>query len=287
MNPIKIVIVDDSPFSIAYIRSILEENNLEVVGEAGTLEEVKRVIKDKRPNLVTMDMTLPGTDGFECTRAIHEIDNNIEVIVVSSLMDEEIVKEAKKNKVSAYIQKPIDSDELITAISRIMATDELYEFLKKEYFAVFKEGLMDGLNRMTKTSLIYKDSYSSVEEYKSNGMSVLIGIIGKFSGRMLLDLSKETANALTSALLRKEPENPDEMLAALGEFTNIVAGNACSTLNRKNKALGLRLAPPSILYGDSLYISTPTFKTTTAIAETKFGNMLLNVGFKRSDEKWI
>ncbi|KAB1438119.1 response regulator [Candidatus Galacturonibacter soehngenii] len=287
MSKIKIVIVDDSPFSIAYLRSILEENAIEVVGEASTLEEVKEVVKSTKPNLVTMDMTLPGTDGLECTRAIHEIDDTIKVIVVSSMMDDEIVQEAKKNNVSAYVQKPVDAEELMTAINRVMASDELFELLENEYTAVFKEGLMDGLNRMTKTSLTYKEEYNAENEYESEGMTVIIGIIGKFSGRMLLDFSKETGNQVASALLRREPKNLDETLAALAEFANIVSGNACSILNRKNKALGLRVAPPSIMHGDSLYISAPSFKTTTAIAETNFGKMLLNVGFRRSEEKWI
>lgn len=287
MGEIRIVIVDDSSFSIAVIRNILEENGFSVVGEAGTLEEVKEVVKDKKPTLVTMDMTLPGTDGLECTRAIHEIDENIKVIVVSSMMDEEIVNEAKENKVSAYIQKPVDEDELITAINRIMASDELYQVLEEEYFVVFKEALMDGMNRMTKTLLSYKEEYSSSEEYESEGMTIIIGIIGKFSGRMLIDLSKEVANNLVTAILRKEPKNNDEIMAAMGEFTNIIAGNACSVLNRKNKALGLRVAPPSILRGDGVHISAPDFNTTTAIAESNFGELFLNVGFKRGDEKWM
>jgi DNA-binding NarL/FixJ family response regulator len=287
MEEIRIVIVDDSSFSIAVIRGILEENGFKVVGEAGSLEEVKAVVKDKKPSLVTMDMTLPGTDGLECTRAIHEIDENIKVIVISSMMDDEIVKEAKKNKVSAYIQKPVDTDELITAINRVMASDELYQFLEDEYFTVFKEALLDGMNKMTKTLLTYKDSYSSDKEYESKGMTIIIAIIGKFSGRMLIDLSKETANILATAILRRESKNNDEMMAALGEFTNIISGNACSILNRKNKALGLRVAPPSILYGESVHISAPDFNTTTIIAETNFGELLLNVGFKRGEEKWM
>lgn len=287
MNKIKTVIVDDSPFSIAFIRSILEEKGIEVVGEAGTLDEVKAIVKETKPNLVTMDMTLPGTDGFECTRAVHEIDESIKVIMVSSMMDDEIVEEAKKNNVSAYVQKPVDADDLMTAINRVMATDELFEFLQKEYSTVFKEGLMDGLNRMTKTALTYKEEYVADQEYESDGITIIVGIIGKFSGRMLLDFSRETGNRLATALLRHEPKNTDELLATLGEFTNIVSGNACSILNRTNKAFGLRVAPPSILHGDSLYITTPNFKTTTALAETDFGNLLLNVGFKRSEEKWI
>jgi len=287
MGDIRIVIVDDSSFSIAVIRGILEENGFEVVGEAGTLEEVKEVVKNTQPTLVTMDMTLPGTDGLECTRAIHEIDKNIKVIVVSSMMDDEIEIEAKKNRVSAYIQKPIDADELITAIKRVMASDEMYQFLEDEYFAVFKEALMDSVNRMTKTLITYKEEYSGNMEYESEGMAIIIGIIGKFSGRMLIDLSQETANNIATSIMRKEPKDSDEMMAALREFTNIVSGNACSVLNKKNKALGLRVAPPTILRGDGVLITAPDFNTNTAVAETNFGKLILNIGFKRGDEKWM
>lgn len=287
MGDIRIVIVDDSSFSIAVIRGILEENGFLVVGEAGTLEEVKEVVKNTQPTLVTMDMTLPGTDGLECTRAVHEIDKNIKVIVVSSMMDEEIEKEAKKNKVSAYIQKPVDADELVTAIKRVMASDEMFQFLEDEYFSVFKEALMDSVNRMTKTLLTYQEEYSGNVEYESEGMAIIIGIIGKFSGRMLIDLSQETANDLATAILRRAPKDNDEMMAALSEFTNIVSGNACSVLNRKNKALGLRVAPPSILRGDGVLISAPEFNTNTAVAETNYGKLVLNIGFKRGEEKWM
>lgn len=284
MGKARVVIVDDSSFSIAIIRDILEENGFEVVGTAGTLDEVKEVVNDTSPTLVTMDMTLPGTDGLECTRAIHEIDPKIKVIVISSMMDDEIVNEAQKNKVSAYIQKPVDGDELITAINRIISSDELYQFLKDEYFSAFKEALLDGFNRMTKTMITYKSEYSNTSEQKSSGMTIIIGIIGKFSGRMLIDLSKETANNLATALLRKEPKNNSEMIAVLGELTNIIAGNACSILNKKNKALGLRVAPPSILSGDDLFISAPNFNTTTAIADTNYGEVFINAGFQRGEE---
>jgi CheY-specific phosphatase CheX len=202
-------------------------------------------------------------------------------------MDEEIVNKAKKNKVSAYIQKPIDADELVTAISRVMASDELFEYLKNEYFSVFKESLMDGLNKMTKTLLTYKEEFSASKEYESAGMTVIVGISGKFAGRMLIDLSKETASKITAAITRKEPKDHNETVAALGEFSNIIAGNACSILNRKNKALGLRLAPPSILTGESVLISAPTFNTNTAIGQTDFGELMLNIGFKKGEEEWM
>lgn len=285
MEEARIVIVDDSSFAITLIRDILETNGLKVVGQASSLEEVKEVVKKTQPTLVTMDMTLPGTDGFECTRAVHEIDRNIKVIVISSMMDEELVKKAQENNVSAYIQKPVDPDELINAINRVMASEELYQFLIESYFDVFKEALMDGMNRMTKTLLTYTEEYTTNKEHQSEGMTIIIGIIGKFSGRMLLDLSIKTAANIAAAILKREPKNDEEVMAALGEFANIVSGNACSILNRKNKALGLRVAPPSLLHGDNVLIAASCFNTTTAISNTSYGKLLLNVGFQRSEEK--
>lgn len=287
MKGIRIVIVDDSMFSIAVIKNILEEHGFEVVGQAGSLEEVKAVISETKPDLVTMDMTLPGTDGLECTRAIHEIDPNIKVIVISSMMDDEIVKEAKASKVSAYIQKPVDADELVTTIHRILASVELYQDLTNAYPLIFKEALLDAVNKMTKTLLTYKKESVPDEEFKSRGLTVIIGMSGKFSGSLLIDLSKETAVQFVGAMMKAEPKNNDQVTAALGEFTNILAGNACSLLNKLNKAYGLRVTPPSVLQGDGVVIARPNFKTTSVLADTKFGEILLNVGFARGEHTWM
>jgi DNA-binding NarL/FixJ family response regulator len=287
MTGTRVVIVDDSIFSIAVIKNILEENGFEVVGEAGSLDEVKAVVKEQRPTLVTMDMTLLGTDGLECTRAIHEIDQSIKVIVISSMMDDEIVKQAQKNNVSAYVQKPIDANELITAIKRVMEPEELYQELINEYCVVFKESLLDALNKMTATLLTFRNEYEFDDEFKSRGITVIIGIIGKFSGRLLIDLTNETALDMVTAMMRRAPKNNDEISAVLSEFTNIVAGNACSMLNKKNQVLGLRVSPPSVLHGDNVTIFHPNFSTTTAIADTNYGEILINAGFKRSDKQWM
>lgn len=287
MSAVRVVIVDDSPFSIAVIRNILEENGFEVVGDAGTLEEVKEVIEATQPALVTMDMTLPGTDGLECTRAVHAINPNIKVIVISSMMDDEILKEAKENHVSGYIQKPVDADELLGEIQRVMAFNEMFQELEEAYFEVFKETFKDGLNRMTKTLLTYTSEQELDEDFESRGIAVIVGIIGKFSGRLMIDLSKDTARALVAAMMKKEPASTNEITAALAEYTNIVAGNACSILNKKNKAFGLRLAPPSVMHGEHMLISQATFKTMSATADTNYGEMLLNIGFRRGEDKWM
>ena len=287
MAELRIVIVDDSPFSIAVIRGVLEDAGFEVVGEASSLEEVKDVVKNTNPNLVTMDMTLPGTDGFECTRAVHAISPSTKVIIISSMMDDEIVQEAKKNKASGYIQKPVDSDELLTLIHRITDHEELFQTLDSEFSNVFKEAMLDGMNKMTKTLLKYKEESFHHEEHSSAGLTIIMGIIGSFSGRMLLDMKMETAERVVSSILKRKPSGNDEILAVIGELANIISGNACSILNRRNKAYGLRVAPPTIMHGEQVHISAPSYKTFSALAETDFGDILINVGFQRGDDHWM
>lgn len=287
MKNVKVVIVDDSPFSISIIRDILEENGLTVVGEAGNLEEVINVVKEQKPDLVTMDMTLPGTDGIECIKAINKIDENISVVVISSMMDEEIVKKAKQNRVAGYIQKPIDPEELMSTIDKVVMKEELFLELKENYFDVFKESFKDSLNKFTRTTAEAGEDVHSNSAEASRGIAVVVGIIGNFSGRMIIDLSQDTANKIATSMLKRELKNIDEMLNVIGEFSNIIAGNACSMLNRKNKVFGLRIAPPSVFYGKSLNISHSALDTLAASMETKFGEIYINVGFKRGDSEWM
>ncbi|MCL2198031.1 MAG: response regulator [Defluviitaleaceae bacterium] len=287
MKNVRIVVVDDSALSIALISDMLEQNGYEVVGSAGGLEEVKEVITETMPDLVTMDMTMPGTDGLECTRAVHAINRDIRVIVVSSMMDDEIISQAKRNRVSGYIQKPVDEGDLIAMIERVMSAEELFNVLKADYFEVFKDALRDGLNRLTKTLITYQEEYLCETEYTAEGIAIMIGIIGEFPGKMLVSISKSTAHVLTTTVLKREPKSNEEIVETMSEFANIVAGNACSVLNKRNRAYGLRVSPPSVLSGENMRISPLNYPTYTAIGETVFGKMLINVGFKRGEiEAW-
>jgi len=288
MKDVKIVVVDDSPFSIALLRDMLTDNGFDVVGEATSLEETIEVVGKLRPDIVTMDMTIPGTDGIECTKAIHSIDPNINVIIVSSMMDDEIVKKAKKNHACGYIQKPVDPEELTLLINRIMADDELFKKLDEVYYKVYKESFMDVFNKLMKTVPKFGEESSSDVELVSKGISIVMGIIGKYSGRMLLDMSYDTAEKLSEFALRRKSKDAEEMLNIMGEICNMVAGNASSVLNRKDKLLGLRVAPPSIFYGNSINISKAELDTTTSsVANTEFGEIYVNVGFQRRSGEWM
>lgn len=288
MKQSRIVIVDDSPFSIAVIRDMLTTSGFDVVGEASSLEETIDIVTKLKPDIVTMDMTIPGTDGLECTRAIHSIDSNIKVVVISSMMDDEIVQKAKKNKVSGYIQKPADPEELTLLINRIMASEELFKELEIIYFDVFKEAFLETFNKLMKIVPSFEKEDNLNIERISRGVSIVMGIIGKYSGRMIFDMSYKTAEKLTEAVLKRQPKNQQEILNVMSEFNNILSGTACSLINRKNKLFGLRVAPPTIFHGESISISKAELDTTASTtANTKFGEIFLNVGFKKEAAEWM
>ncbi len=284
MENMKIVVVDDSPFSVAMISKILGEKGFEVIGSANSLSEAVEAVSTLKPNLVTMDMTMPEADGLECTKAIREIDPNLKVIVISSMMDEEIIRKAKKAKVSGYIQKPVDGDELSLLIRRIMAEEELFVELEQLYATAFKEAIMDTYNRFFKSIPVYKNEITLNSEHTSRGISVVMGVIGKYSGRMILDMSVDSAKSVAASLLSKDDLSEEYVINMMGEMANIIAGNACSMLNKKNEIFGLRVAPPTVLYGESITISKLKLDTVTSVeADTVYGEIYLNVGFNRSE----
>lgn len=288
MEDVKILIVDDSPFQIALLRDILTENEFSVIGEAQSLEEVISEVKRERPDLVTMDMTIPGTDGFECTKAIHEIDSTIKVIIVSSMMDDEIVKKARKLHVSGYIQKPVDSEELTLLINRVVADEELYLELKEIYADIFKEAIFNIINKVTKTIPEITGESDVDMVIHSQGISVVMGIIGKYSGKVIFDMSFETASNLASVLLKGEAKNNDEVLNVMSELTNMFVGNACSMMNKRNKIFGLRVAPPTIFHGESINISKADLDDNYhANIMTQFGGISITIGFKRGEGEWM
>lgn len=279
----RVLIVDDSRFSISIITEILERNDYEVVGEAMNKEEVEEQAGKLKPDIVTMDMTLPGTDGFECTEIVKRVSPDSSVIIVSSLMDDDLLERASKLKVSGYIQKPIEESKLLAEIDRANSYEDIFNTLENIYFDVFKESFADNMNKMTRTTVSFKNEVRKNNVEKSKGISIVIGIIGAFSGKMIVDLSNETAENMAKHILRKEDVDMDTVLNLLSEWTNIIAGNACSMMNMKNRSYGLKIAPPTIFYGKSIHISQVNLEVKSSDIETEFGVVNMSVGFKRGD----
>jgi DNA-binding NarL/FixJ family response regulator len=284
---IKVMIVDDSPFSRMMIAEALSDSGYEVVGEADSLETLIETYNTCKPDIVTMDIAMPGADGFECSRELRLHDPKAKIILCSSMKDEEMEAEAKRIGVSGYVQKPIDGETLIKVIHNIMSPDTLYQQLLERGLETFKEALAQNVTRMAKTPVTFTDAEPSDTKYVSQGITTVIGMIGHYSGSMIMDLSAESAEKIAEALLRRPAKNQTELLAMVAELANIIAGIACSMLNKKDKSYALRVSPPSIFHGNNSEIVSPNVKIQHSLAETDLGSIYLGVGFKKGATLWM
>jgi NarL family two-component system response regulator LiaR len=116
-NPIRVVLVDDH----AVVRSglgafLLAFDDLELVGEAGSGEEAVRLCEQVHPDVILMDLVMPGMDGAAATRAIRERCPQVQVIALTSFKEDELVQGALQAGAISYLLKNVSADELADAI---------------------------------------------------------------------------------------------------------------------------------------------------------------------------
>jgi len=116
-DPIRVLIVDDH----SLVRSGLELflmafDDLELVGQAASGEEAIQVCYRLQPDVVLMDLAMPGMGGAAATRAIREQSPRVRVIALTNFQDVEVVREALQAGAISYLLKNVTADELATAI---------------------------------------------------------------------------------------------------------------------------------------------------------------------------
>lgn len=116
---INVLIVDDAAFMRMMIKDILEKNNFNVVGEASNGIQAIEIYKKKKPDIVTMDITMPDMDGIEAVKQIKEFDKNAKIIVCSAMGQQAMVIDAIKAGAKDFIVKPFQADRVIEAINKV------------------------------------------------------------------------------------------------------------------------------------------------------------------------
>lgn len=128
MRTIRIMIVDDHEVVRVGLRALLERRpDFRVVAEAGSAGEAVQKALDHRPDVVVMDIRLPGGNGIEATRRIVEALPETRVIMLTSYAEDELLLEAIEAGASGYVLKQIGSDELVTAIERVARGEALID----------------------------------------------------------------------------------------------------------------------------------------------------------------
>lgn len=120
INMIKILIVDDSKTSRKMLRGILEDAGMEVVGEASNGQEALKLFTSLKPDIVTLDITMPVMDGINALKKIMDVDRTARVVMVTAAGQKGNVVEALKIGAKEFVSKPYDVDLIIDVVKKAM-----------------------------------------------------------------------------------------------------------------------------------------------------------------------
>lgn len=116
----RIMVVDDTAFMRAILKTALEEDGHKVVAEAANGQEAVQMYKQYKPALVTMDITMPVMDGLEALTEIRTLDPGAKIIMCSAMAQQKLVIEAIYAGAKDFIVKPFHKDRVLETIERVL-----------------------------------------------------------------------------------------------------------------------------------------------------------------------
>jgi DNA-binding NarL/FixJ family response regulator len=121
MNQKRILIVEDHTLFRAGLRALLAQDaELEIVGEADNGRDAVRIVGTLAPDLVLMDLTMPGMNGIEAIREIRRRDTHARILVLTIHKTDEYIHESLKAGADGYMLKDASHDELLTAVHSVL-----------------------------------------------------------------------------------------------------------------------------------------------------------------------
>ena len=117
----RVMVVDDSRIQEVQMRKLLEETDYEVACYCSSGEQALEAYGKVKPDVVTMDIIMPGMDGLETAQAILEEHPEAKIVMVSSLAYDDTFDEAKTIGAKAFLSKPFDRERLLGVLDQVMA----------------------------------------------------------------------------------------------------------------------------------------------------------------------
>ena len=111
----RILVVDDEIDVCDFVKNFFEERNFQVYTALNGNDAIRIVRKDK-PELILLDVRMKGMDGIETLKKIREVDKKVKVVMVTAVVDQDIMDQASKLGASKYITKPLILEELEAAV---------------------------------------------------------------------------------------------------------------------------------------------------------------------------
>jgi response regulator NasT len=132
---VRVVIAEDEAIIRLDLKEILEEEGYEVVGETGRGDEAVTLVREHKPDLVILDIRMPGMDGLAAAREI-SADGDSAVLVLTAFSQRNLIEEARDAGALAYLIKPFNKTELVPAIEVALGRFAEMKAIKAEYESV-------------------------------------------------------------------------------------------------------------------------------------------------------
>ena len=178
---IELLLVDDHELVRAGIRRILDDTpGIRVIAEASTGEEAIQLVRDKQPDIVIMDVNMPGIGGLECTRKLVQTDPKLKVIVVTVHMDEPYPTKLLEAGATGYLTKSCAVDEIVLAITAVSEGERYLSADVAQQLALNKlvEVAKSEKDNATKTMLIWFIDEQVEEEASTDNIVQKLKMIG-------------------------------------------------------------------------------------------------------------
>ena len=115
---VRVLVVDDAAFMRMMVKDILSKNGYEVVGEAENGAKALEKYQELKPDLTTMDITMPEMDGISAVKEIRKIDPNAKIVMCSAMGQHPMVIEAIQAGARDFIVKPFQADRVLEAVRK-------------------------------------------------------------------------------------------------------------------------------------------------------------------------
>lgn len=115
---VRIMIVDGAAFTRMMLKDIFTNNGFEVVGEAGNGNEAVKKYQELKPDVITMDITMPELDGIAALKQIRAIDPEAKIIMCTALGQQNVVVEAVCAGAKDFVVKPFDPERIVESVQK-------------------------------------------------------------------------------------------------------------------------------------------------------------------------
>jgi len=210
---IRILLVDDHRLFRLGVRKMLQDaSNIEIVGEAASGEDAVAACLKYRPNVVLMDICMPGIGGLEATRRITRREGAPRVVMLSAHEDNPFPVQALKAGASGYLSKGVAADELVAAVKKV--------FLGKRYLSA------DVAQQLAVTAF-EGETEGPFEQLSSREMQIMLMVVNCHRVNEIssnLHLSPKTVNSYRYRIFEKLNVKSDVELALMAVRYGVISG---------------------------------------------------------------